>query len=79
MIQGSPGWYTIEGAKTVVVSGDSRTACSASAFERKKRVRWNPVAPIAEKKTKRDTPALSASRSRRMVASPLTSSIVPPG
>ena len=48
-------------------------------MERKNRVRWKPVAPIAEKKTKRSTPARSAERSRRTVASPLSSSIVPPG
>ena len=33
-------------------------ALSASAFARKKRVRWNSVAPIAEKKTKRRRPRL---------------------
>ncbi len=35
---------------------DSTTACSARAFDRKKRVRWKLVAPIAEKKTKRSDP-----------------------
>ena len=36
----------IDGAKTVGLGmGDSSTACSASALERKKRVRWNAVAP----------------------------------
>ncbi len=41
------------------------TMSSASAFERKKRVRWCRLAPIALKKTKRRTPAPSAARSRR--------------
>ncbi len=58
----------------VLRRSDSATACSASAFERKKRVRWKLVAPIAEKKTKRSTPARSAARSRRTVPSPFTSS-----
>ena len=37
-------------------SSDARTARSASALARKNRVRWNSVAPIAEKKTKRLDP-----------------------
>ena len=38
-------------------------------------MRWNSVAPSAEKKTKRSTPARSAARSSRAVASPFSSSI----
>ena len=63
----------------MVSSGAARTARSASALARKKRVRWNSVAPIAEKKRKRFTPARSAERSSRTVASPFSSSIVPRG
>ena len=37
-------------------------------------MRWNSVAPSAEKKTKRSTPARSAARSRRAVARPFSSS-----
>ena len=43
----------IDGAKMVVSSEERRTRSSASAFERKKRVRWKLVAPRALKKTKR--------------------------
>ncbi len=42
-------------------------------------MRWNSVAPIALKKRKRFTPARSAERSSRTVASPFSSSIVPRG
>ena len=52
----------------------ARTARSASALARKNRVRWNSVAPIAEKKTKRPTLVDSAARSRRAVPRPLISS-----
>ena len=55
-------------------SGESITADSASALARKKRVRWNSLVPSAEKKTKRSTPACSAARSSRAVASPFNSS-----
>ena len=54
--QRSPGAYTIEGANTVVCSAASRTACSASALARNKRVRWWVEAPSVEKNTKRAHP-----------------------
>ena len=69
----------MDGAKTVVLRGESSTARSAIALERKKRVRWKVVAFIALKKTNRFAPALSADRSRRRVARPFSSSIVPRG
>ena len=58
----------------VVSSGEERTRSSASAFERKKRVRWKLVAPRALKKTNRRTPACSAAASRRWVPSAVISS-----
>ena len=53
MIHGSPGAYTIDGAKIVVSRSASSTACSASAFARKKRAGECSDAPIAEKKMNR--------------------------
>ena len=64
----------IEGANTVLSSSERCTAASASALARKKRVRWTGVAPSAEKKANRSTPADSAARRRRAVARPLSSS-----
>ncbi len=55
----------IDGAKIVVSSGERATRSSASALDRKKRVRWNVVAPRALKKTNRSTPARSAAEIRR--------------
>ena len=75
----SPGAYTIDGDITVVSSAESITARSASAFERKKRVRELGVAPIAPKNRNRSTPAASAWRSRRAVARPFNSSMLPAG
>src|SRR4051812_19932236 len=72
--QGSSGEYTIEGAKMVVCRGDSSTACSASAFARKKRAREWSDAPIALKNTNRSVRARSAARTRRYVATAFSSS-----
>ena len=60
-------------------TSEALTACSASAFARKKRAREKVDADIAEKKTKRSTPARSAAWTIRHVATPLSSSIEPRG
>ena len=56
------------------LEGELRTRSSARALERKKRVRWNRVAPSALKKKKRSTPACSAAARRRWVPSAVISS-----
>ena len=60
-------------------SSASATACSASAFARKKRARWWVEAPSTEKNTKRSTPWRCAARTIRQVAIPFSSSIEPRG
>ena len=60
-------------------SDDASTASSASALARKKRVREWWWAFMAEKKTKRFTPARSAARTSRSVAIAFSSSIEPRG
>ena len=61
----------IEGAKTVVSSGEARTAASAKALARKNRVRWISLAPIAEKKRNRSARSRSAADSRRAGGEPV--------
>ncbi len=58
----------IDGAKMVVSSGEVRTRSSASALERKNRVRWKLVAPRALKKTNRSNPGLLGRRDQAMGA-----------
>src|SRR3954453_16269334 len=67
------------GAKTVWAMDEARTASSASALARRKRVRSWVLAPSAEKNTNRSTPARSAASTIRQVAIPLSSSIEPCG
>ena len=55
------------------------TAAAALALLRMNRAPDWAVAPMAEKKTKRDAPARSAARTRRTVASPLSASSEPGG
>src|SRR4051812_47504504 len=67
-----------EGARTVARRPEPSTTRSASALARCRRVRLCVVAPSAERKTKRLTPARSAAPTIRQVATPLSSSIEPP-
>ena len=60
-------------------SEDSITARSATALARISRARLRVEAPSAEKNTNRSTPARSAARTRRHVATPASSSIEPVG
>ena len=68
-----------EGANTIECSRASLTACSASAFARKKRARWCVEASSAVKNTNLSTPARSAAETIRQVAIPSSSSIEPRG
>ncbi len=69
----------IDGLKMSEERDDSSTASSASAFALKNRVREWWCAFIAEKKTNRSTPARSAARTSRSVATAFSSSIEPRG
>jgi hypothetical protein len=63
----------------VCSSADSLTARSAIALARSSRERLRVEAPSTEKNTNRRTPARSAARTNRQVATPASSSIEPPG
>ena len=69
----------IDGAKIVWVRPDSTSARSATALACSSRARLRVEAPSAEKNTNRRTPAFSAARTSRHVATPASSSIEPPG
>src|SRR5690348_3228736 len=75
VMNGSLGEYTQDGANTVCAKEDSIRARSATALARINRDVLRVEAPRAEKNTKRSTPARSAARTSRQVATPASSSI----
>ena len=66
-------------ARTPCARATIHTARSAIALARIRRARLRVDAPSVEKKTNRLTPARSAARTSRQVATPASSSIEPPG